>query len=124
LGQERARTRLQTDLVATLAAIPADVLGTVGVIDEIGCQKWGDETPGAPRQYLGCVGKVENGIVTVHVGVSEGHFQALRDADLYLPKSWDNDRERCRAAGIPDNVRYRPKWRIALDQLDRLSESG
>lgn len=122
--QERARDRLQQDLATTVAAIPNDALGTVGVIDETSCQKWGNQTPGVQRQYLGCVGKVENGIVTVHVGVSKGRFQALLDADLYLPKSWDTDRERCRAAGIPDDVRHRPKWRIALDQLVRLSGNG
>jgi SRSO17 transposase len=122
--QERARARLQQDLAAAVAAMPADSLGTVGVIDETSCQKWGDQTPGVQRQYLGCVGKVDNGIVTVHVGVSKGRFQALLDADLYLPESWDNDRKRCRAAGIPDDVRYRPKWRIALDQVARLSGNG
>jgi SRSO17 transposase len=122
--QELARARLQTDLAATVAAIPSDALGTVGVIDETSCQKWGDQTPGVQRQYLGCVGKVDNGIVTVHVGVSKGRFQALLDADLYLPQSWDADRERCRAAGIPDDVRYRPKWRIALEQLVNLSGNG
>lgn len=122
--QERARTRLQQDLAAAVAAIPDDGVGTVGVIDETSCQKWGEHTPGVQRQYLGCVGKVDNGIVTVHVGVAKGSFQALLDADLYLPQSWDDDRERCRAAGIPDAVRYRPKWRIALDQLCRLSHNG
>jgi SRSO17 transposase len=122
--QERARDRLQQDLAATVAAIPADSIGTVGVIDETSCQKWGEHTPGVQRQYLGCVGKVDNGIVTVHVGVTKGSFQALLDADLYLPESWDADRERCRAAGIPEDVRYRPKWRIALDQLVRLSGNG
>jgi SRSO17 transposase len=122
--QGRARTRLQTDLAATVAALPTDALGTVGVIDETSCQKWGDQTPGVQRQYLGCVGKVDNGIVTVHVGVSKGRFQALLDADLYLPESWNQDRERCRAAGIPDDVRYRPKWQIALDQLTSLRSNG
>lgn len=121
---ERARTRLQSDLAATVEALAGDELGTVGVIDETSCQKWGAHTPGVQRQYLGCVGKVDNGIVTVHVGVSKGRFQGLLDADLYLPQSWDADRERCRAAGIPDDVRYRPKWRIALDQLVRLSGNG
>jgi SRSO17 transposase len=76
------------------------------------------------RQYLGCVGKVGNGIVTVHVGLSKGRLQALLDAELYLPESWDADRARCRAAGIPDAVRYRPKWRIARDQLIRLGGNG
>jgi SRSO17 transposase len=122
--QERARDRLQQDLAATAAALPDDALGTVGVIDETSCQKWGEQTPGVQRQYLGCVGKVDNGIVTVHVGLAKGRFQALLDADLYLPQAWDQDRQRCRAAGIPDNVPYRPKWRIALDQVVRLSSNG
>src|SRR5277367_5315363 len=121
--QERARDRLQQDLAAAAAAIP-DALGTVGVIDETSCQKWGDQTPGIQRQYLGCVGKIDNGIVTVHVGVAKGTVQALLDAELFLPESWAADRKRCRAAGVPDAVVYRPKWRIAFDQLMRLGEAG
>ena len=120
----RMRDALQQHLAEALAAIPAGPVGTVGVIDETSCQKWGDRTPGVQRQYLGCLGKVDNGIVTVHVGVAKGRVQALLDADLYLPRSWDADRPRCRAAGIPDDVRYRPKWRIALDQLLRLDGNG
>src|SRR5262245_50559186 len=123
-NHDRARDRLQQRLAAAVAAVPADGVGTVGVIDETSCRKWGEHTPGVQRQYLGCVGKVDNGLVTVHVGLAKGTFQALLDADLYLPASWDADRDRCRAAGIPDDVRYRPKWRIALDQLARLSRHG
>jgi SRSO17 transposase len=121
---EQARGLLQRHLAEVVATVPADPLGTVGVLDETSCQKWGDQTPGVQRQYLGCLGKIDNGIVTVHVGVAKGCFQALLDAELYLPQSWDTDRPRCRAAGIPDEVRYRPKWRIALDQLIRLSGQG
>lgn len=121
---DHMRDLLQRQLADAIAELPVDTLGTVGVIDETSCRKWGDETPGVQRQYLGCVGKVDNGIVTVHVGVAKGHFQALLDADLYLPKTWDADRPRCQAAGIPDEVRYRPKWRIALDQLIRLNGNG
>jgi len=121
---DRARDLLQQRFGAVLAEVPADDLGAVGVIDETSCQKWGDQTPGVQRQYLGCVGKIDNGIVTVHVGVAKGTFQALLDADLYLPAAWAADRERCRAAGIPDAVGYRAKWRIALDQLIRLRANG
>lgn len=121
---EQARARLQRHLARVLADLPADPLGTVGVIDETSCRKWGGHTPGVQRQYLGCVGKVDNGIVTVHLGVTRGRFQALLDAELYLPKAWDADRPRCRAAGIPDGVRHRPKWRLAVDQWVRLSERG
>jgi SRSO17 transposase len=119
-----ARDTLQKQLRAVIADLPADPLGTVGVIDETSCRKWGDHTPGVQRQYLGCVGKIDNGIVTVHLGVAKGPFQALMDADLYLPKSWAEDRPRCRAAGIPDDVRHRTKWRLAVDQLLRLSGNG
>jgi len=119
-----ARDTLQKDLRSVLVDLPADPLGTIGVIDETSCRKWGDHTPGVQRQYLGCVGKVDNGIVTVHVGVAKGTFQALLDADLFLPKSWSEDRTRCRAAGIPDAVKHRTKWRLALDQLVRLNANG
>lgn len=121
---ELARDTLQRHLAEALGGVPSDALGTVGVFDETSAKKQGDKTPGVRRQYLGCLGKVDNGIVTVHVGVAKGTFQALLDAELYLPKSWDEDRGRCREAGIPDEVAYRPKWRIAFDQLLRLDALG
>jgi len=116
--------QFQRRMVEVVQALPRDSLGVVGVIDETSCVKKGDQTPGVQRQYLGCVGKVENGIVTVHVGVAVGRFRTLLDADLFLPKSWAEDRDRCRAAGIPDDVGHRTKWRIAFDQLLRLHDAG
>jgi SRSO17 transposase len=121
---ERMRDRFQQRLATVLTQLPADALGTIGVIDETSCLKKGGQTPGVQRQYLGCVGKIDNGIVTVHVGVARGRFQALLDAELYLPQSWDADRQRCGDAGIPEEVGYRAKWRIALDQLIRLHHNG
>jgi SRSO17 transposase len=122
--ENHLRCTLQQRLAATLKALPKDDLGTIGVIDETSCRKWGDKTPGVQRQYLGCVGKVDNGIVTVHIGVAQGTFATLADADLYLPKSWADDRDRCREAGIPDHVVYRSKWRIAFDQWMRMTQAG
>jgi SRSO17 transposase len=121
---EAAREKLQRRVAEVLDELPDDPVGTVGVIDETSCLKKGDRTPGVQRQYLGCVGKIDNGIVTVHVGVAKGRFQALVDADLYLPASWDADRQRCAEAGIPADVRYRPKWQIAFDQVVRLDRHG
>src|SRR5215203_956723 len=92
---DRARGTLQRHLGAVLAGLPADPLGTVGVVDETSCRKWGGHTPGVQRQYLGCVGKIDSGIATVHLGVARGRFQALLDTELYLPKSWGEDRPRC-----------------------------
>jgi SRSO17 transposase len=119
-----ARDTLQRHVAGVMADLPTDRLGTVGVFDETSAKKQGDQTPGVQRQYLGCKGKVDNGIVTVHVGVARGRFHALLDAELYLPKSWDRDRPRCEEAGIPDFVGHRPKWRIAFDQLLRLDRNG
>src|SRR3954471_19726329 len=121
---DHARDTLRAHLGSVVADLPADALGTVGVVDETSCRKWGDHTPGVQRQYLGCVGKVDSGIVTVHLGVAKGTFQALLDVDLYLPRSWAEDRPRCRAAGTPDDVRHRPKWRLAVDQWVRLAGNG
>ena len=97
----------------------------IAVIDETSCPKKGDKTAGVQRQYCGATGKTDNCVVTVHLGYATSNFHALVDSDLYLPKeTWHEDRERCREAGIPDDVVYRPKWQIALELLDRASKGG
>lgn len=97
---------------------------SIGLIDETSCVKKGDQTPGVQRQYCGSVGKQENCIVTVHLGYAAGDFHCLLDGDLFLPESWDADRPRCRRAGIPDDVVYRPKSEIALELYDRAAAEG
>jgi SRSO17 transposase len=115
----RMRDRLQR-IVAVEHAGP----NAIGLIDETSFVKKGTKTPGVQRQWCGHVGKVENCVVTVHLGYVQGEFQCLLDGDLFLPESWSDDRQRCRAAGIPDTVVYRPKWRIALEQYDRAVAHG
>jgi SRSO17 transposase len=120
----RARDVLQRHVGRELLDLPADDLGTLGIVDETGVRKKGSGTPGVQRQWCGEVGKQENCVVTVHLGVARGRYKTLVDADLFLPQDWDHDRPRCRRAGIPDDVCYRPKWEIALGQLDRAGGSG
>ena len=110
---------VQQALHTAVAELPPDPVGTVGILDETSALKQGTKTPGVQRQYLGCVGKVANGIVTVHLVVAHGPFKALLDSELFLPQSWDADRERCRQADIPDELSYRPKSDIALELLGR-----
>jgi SRSO17 transposase len=119
-----ARTTLQEHVAATLAAVPPGDLGTVGIVDETGTRKKGTKTPGVQRQHCGEVGKLENCIVTVHLGVARGRYQTLVDGELFLPQSWDRDRDRCKEAGIPDEVVYRPKWQIAARQVLRARANG
>ena len=97
----------------------------IAVVDETGFAKKGDKTPGVQRQYCGATGKIDNCVVTVHLGYIAGEFHALIDSDLFLPEeSWYKDPERCQEAGIPEDVVYRPKWRIALDQLEAAIRRG
>lgn len=101
-----------------------DPLGVIGLIDETSGPKKGDKTPGVQKQYCGRLGKIENCIVTVHLACLHGEFKTLIDSDLFLPKSWNADRERCRDAYIPDDVVYRPKSEIALEQYRRAVANG
>lgn len=117
--EDRLRARLQ-EIVVRDHAGP----NSIGVIDETSDVKKGTKTPGVQRQWCGCVGKQENGIVTVHLGYATGDFHCLVDGELFLPESWSEDRGRCRAAGIPEELVYRPKWKIALELYDRAVENG
>lgn len=118
--EQAARDRVQR-LVARDHSHPH----SVGVIDETSCHKQGDKTACVQRQYCGSRGKTENCVVSVHLGYVAGDFHTLLDGELYLPQeTWDQDRARCRAAGIPDEVVYRPKWEIALGQVERALGNG
>lgn len=98
---------------------------SVGLIDETSFVKKGDQTAGVQRQHCGAVGKQENCVVSVHLGYATPEFFTLLDGELFLPEeTWHADRVRCRKAGIPDTLVYRPKWRIALEQVDRARGNG
>jgi SRSO17 transposase len=124
LGAHRwDQDRLRDHLQQLVARDHADEHG-VGILDDCGCPKKGDKTPGVKRQYCGATGKVDNCVITVHLGYAAGDFHCLLDSELYLPREWDADRQRCREAGIPDERTYRPKWHIALELYDRALANG
>jgi len=97
---------------------------SVGIFDDTGCPKKGAKTPGVKRQYCGATGKLDNCVVSVHLSYAVEDFHCLLENDLFLPEEWSEDRDRCRAAGIPDDVVYRAKWRIALEQHERALANG
>lgn len=119
--EDRLVTHVQ-EMVARDHADPE----AIGIIDESGHPKKGNETSGVTRQYCGNTGKIDNCVTTVHLTYTsfDGEFRTMLDSELYLPKSWDEDRVRCRAARIPDEVVYRSKYDIALQQLDRARARG
>ena len=51
-------------------------------------------------------------------------FSCVVASDLYLPECWDQDRDRCERAGIPDEITYRPRWKISIEQLERTMSQG
>src|SRR5207245_11003907 len=66
-SEDRARDLLGQHVAATLADLPDDGTGTIGILDETGVAKKGSKTPGVQRQHCGELGKQENCIVTVHL---------------------------------------------------------
>jgi SRSO17 transposase len=98
---------------------------SVGILDETSFVKKGRKTACVQRQHCGAVGKTENCVVSVHLGYATPGFHTLLDGEPYLPKeTWHEDRDRCRAAGIPDDVVYRSKWRIGIEQIRRARTNG
>lgn len=96
----------------------------IGVFDETSDVKKGVKTPGVQRQWCGKVGKTENCMVTVHLAFAQGDFHCMLDGELFLPESWSDDRARCKVAGIPEEMVYRPKWKIAIELYDRAIGNG
>src|SRR5580693_4282967 len=43
---------------------------------------------------------------------------------LYLPETWTKDRKRRKKTGVPEEVEFRTKTEIALDQIQRARERG
>jgi len=96
----------------------------IGCLDESGTAKSGTHTAAAARQWLGSCGKVDNGVVGVHLSYSAPGFQCLLDSEVYLPKEWADDPERRRRNYIPEAVEFRTKPQIGLAMIDRASEHG
>jgi SRSO17 transposase len=90
----------------------------VGAIDETGQVKAGSRTAGVQRQYLGCVGKVANGINTVHLSyVREGAGHALIGAREWIPAAHLGDPVTSLAMGLPEDLVFRTKGQLAMDIL-------
>lgn len=114
-----ARDRLHPYIIERFGAPDA-----IGILDETGFLKKGEESVGVQRQYTGTAGKVENSQVGVFLGYASRAGHLLVDRALYLPESWTNDPDRCKKAGIPDSVRFHTKPALALQMLQRAWKHG
>jgi SRSO17 transposase len=94
------------------------------VVDETGDLKKGTATVGVQRQYTGTAGRVENAQVTVLLVYASQAGHGVIDRELYVPRSWTRDPDRCRAAGVPDQVRFATKPALATAMLRRALDAG
>jgi SRSO17 transposase len=87
------------------------------VFDPSGFAKKGKHSVGVSRQWLGRLGKIDNGQVGVYMGYVSRAGRALTDVRLFLPKEWCQDRKRRKSCGVPKGTRYRTRQELALEML-------
>ncbi|MER6821271.1 IS701 family transposase [Streptomyces cellulosae] len=110
------------DIRADLQEYVADRLGEadgVLIIDNTGFIKKGTTSAGVQRQYSGTADRTENCQIGVFAAYASARGRALVDRELYLPKSWTEDWERCRTARIPDAREFATKGELARHMVLR-----
>ncbi len=89
------------------------------LVDDTGFIKQGNHSVGVQRQYTGTAGKITNCQIGVSLTLATTSRHLPVDFELYLPQSWTGDPKRRREAGIPDDVVFRTKPKLALDMIQR-----
>jgi SRSO17 transposase len=94
------------------------------VVDDTALVKPGKHSVGVKRQYCGQLGKKANCQSLVSLTLARGEVPVGVGLRLFLPEDRCADAGRRMAAGIPEAIAYRPKWKVALDEIDRGLASG
>jgi SRSO17 transposase len=94
------------------------------IIDDTGFPKKGEHSVGVARQYCGQLGKTDNCQVAVSLSLANHHASLPVAYQLYLPEEWSNDRKRLRKAGVPEDVGFKTKPEIALEQIAAACAAG
>ncbi|MFY1676005.1 IS701 family transposase [Streptomyces sp. WMMC905] len=108
------------DFVVETIGAPDGVL----ICDDTGFLKKGTRSAGVQRQYTGTAGRTENCQIGTFLAYASARGRALIDRELYLPVSWTDDRERCRAAGIDDEVAFATKNEHFRLMVQRVLDAG
>ncbi len=97
----------------------------IGAIDETGQEKAGQATAGVKRRYLGCAGKVANGITTVHLSyVREKAGHALIGARQWIPREQIEDPVKSLLMGLPLDLEFRTRGQLAIDSSTDAAAGG
>jgi SRSO17 transposase len=129
-GMQRLLRRADWDVDGVRDDVRDYVIATLGdaggvlIADETGFLKKGTRSAGVQRQYSGTAGRTENCQVGVFLAYASVRGHALIDRELYLPQSWTEDRDRCRAAGIPEETEFASKPRQAQAMISRALAAG
>lgn len=116
----------ESEVFARIAHRAEKVLSDIDayVIDDTGFPKKGKHSVGVQRQYSGTLGRIDNCQIATSLHLASKHGGVCIGARLYLPQEWAQDRRSRKKSGIPADVQYAPKWRLALDLLDRVLEDN
>lgn len=115
---------VRDDLQAYVVEHLGDAASGVLIIDDTGFVKKGEQSCGVARQYTGTVGDTANAQVGVFLAYASRHGAAFIDRALYLPHTWTDDAERCRAAGVPTTVQFATKIGLAQHMLSHADAAG
>jgi SRSO17 transposase len=95
------------------------------IVDDTSLCKQGRHSVGVARQYSGAAGTVTNCQTLVSLTLAAREVPLPIALRLYLPEQWASDRRRCQAVGVPSaECVYKPKWQLALEELDRVRTAG
>ncbi|MGW1709188.1 IS701 family transposase [Streptomyces sp. NPDC002206] len=94
------------------------------VVDETGDVKKGARTVGVQRQYTGTAGRIENSQVAAYLVYAGARGHAAVDRELYVPRSWTSDPDRCRAARLAEDTFFATKPELALTMIERFLDGG
>lgn len=93
-------------------------------LDDTSFPKQGTHSVGVKRQYCGARGKIANCQVAVSTVLFGDELTWPLTFELYIPQDWFADPTRRVETHIPDGVRFREKWRIALSHIRQVLQAG
>src|SRR6184192_374378 len=94
------------------------------IIDDTGFPKKGEHSVGVTRQYCGQLGKQDNCQVAVSLSLANNHASLPVAYRLYLPEDWAEDSKRRRKTGVPEDICFKTKPEIALEQIEAACKAG
>jgi SRSO17 transposase len=94
------------------------------IVDDTGFPKKGEHSVGVARQYSGTLGRTANCQIAVSLHRTDAGGSSPLGFRLYLPQEWTDDPARCRAAGVPEEIGFRPNWQLALGLIEQALDWG